>query len=91
MLIGYARVSKADGSQSLDLQHDALRAAGVERDNIYDDLASGGRDDRPAGTVAKLAMRQPFVLFKGLTFQKLCLRAHFARDHHNKMLRLAFA
>nr|WP_242700057.1 hypothetical protein [Enterobacter hormaechei] len=30
------------------------------------------------GTVAKLAMRQPFVLFKGLTFQKLCLRAHFA-------------
>ncbi|WP_435051973.1 recombinase family protein [Escherichia coli] len=49
MLIGYARVSKADGSQSLDLQHDALRAAGVERDNIYDDLASGGRDD---GTVA---------------------------------------
>nr|EKW7125730.1 transposon DNA-invertase [Pseudomonas aeruginosa] len=26
MLIGYARVSKADGSQSLDLQHDALRA-----------------------------------------------------------------
>ncbi|MQR65940.1 pirin family protein, partial [Escherichia coli] len=27
----------------------------------------------PQGTVAKLAMRQPFVLFKGLTFQKLCL------------------
>ncbi|KAB3400297.1 recombinase family protein, partial [Escherichia coli] len=26
----------------------------------------------PRGTVAKLAMRQPFVLFKGLTFQKLC-------------------
>ncbi|EDU3744196.1 hypothetical protein DFQ83_004614, partial [Salmonella enterica subsp. enterica] len=23
----------------------------------------------PPGTVAKLAMRQPFVLFKGLTFQ----------------------
>ena len=28
MLIGYARVSKADGSQSLDLQRAALRAAG---------------------------------------------------------------
>ncbi|KAA5811850.1 recombinase family protein, partial [Klebsiella pneumoniae] len=27
---------------------------------------------RAQGTVAKLAMRQPFVLFKGLTFQKLC-------------------
>uniref|UniRef100_UPI00254D7551 hypothetical protein n=1 Tax=Escherichia coli TaxID=562 RepID=UPI00254D7551 len=31
----------------------------------------------PAGTVAKLAMRQPFVLFKGLTFQKLCLPGAF--------------
>ncbi|MDL9620796.1 dihydrodipicolinate synthase family protein, partial [Escherichia coli] len=30
-----------------------------------------------AGTVAKLAMRQPFVLFKGLTFQKLCLPGAF--------------
>ncbi|MBK2628047.1 integrase, partial [Klebsiella quasipneumoniae] len=29
--------------------------------------------DNAGGTVAKLAMRQPFVLFKGLTFQKLCL------------------
>src|SRR3546814_11502775 len=47
MLIGYARVSKADGSQSLDLQHDALRAAGVEPGNIYDDRASGSRTDRP--------------------------------------------
>ncbi|MBK2673850.1 recombinase family protein, partial [Citrobacter freundii] len=27
---------------------------------------------KSTGTVAKLAMRQPFVLFKGLTFQKLC-------------------
>ena len=29
MLIGYMRVSKADGSQVLDLQRDALAAAGV--------------------------------------------------------------
>ncbi|TSI49488.1 hypothetical protein FPI68_25875, partial [Klebsiella aerogenes] len=43
---------------------------------------------RAAGTVAKLAMRQPFVLFKGLTFQKLCLPGAFRPgDHHNKMLR----
>ncbi|EBD4301983.1 arsenical resistance protein ArsH [Salmonella enterica] len=42
----------------------------------------------PNGTVAKLAMRQPFVLFKGLTFQKLCLPGAFRPgDHHNKMLR----
>ena len=36
-LIGYARVSKADGSQSLDLQHDALRAAGVDAGHVYHD------------------------------------------------------
>ncbi|WP_432443068.1 recombinase family protein [Pseudomonas aeruginosa] len=46
MLIGYARVSKADGSQSLDLQHDALRAAGVERDNIYGSVAKIGGSQR---------------------------------------------
>ncbi len=41
-----------------------------------------------SGTVAKLSMRQPFVLFKGLTFQKLCLPGAFRPgDHHNKMLR----
>lgn len=38
MLIGYARVSKADGSQSLDLQRDALIAASVEEEQIYSDL-----------------------------------------------------
>ena len=45
-------------------------------------------DETYVGTVAKLAMRQPFVLFKGLTFQKLCLPGAFRPgDHHNKMLR----
>ncbi|MFK6581108.1 hypothetical protein Q4395_19830, partial [Acinetobacter baumannii] len=40
--------------------------------------------DNVSGTVAKLAMRQPFVLFKGLTFQKLCLPGAFRPgDHHN--------
>ena len=47
MLIGYARVSKADGSQSLDLQRAALRAAGVDAGHVYHDFASGVRDDRP--------------------------------------------
>ena len=41
MLIGYARVSKADGSQSLDLQRDALRADGVDAGHVYHDVASG--------------------------------------------------
>jgi DNA invertase Pin-like site-specific DNA recombinase len=43
MLIGYARVSKADGSQSLELQHDALRAAGVERPGRVDGLNQAHR------------------------------------------------
>lgn len=47
MLIGYMRVSKADGSQSTDLQRDALLAAGVETVNLYEDHASGKKDDRP--------------------------------------------
>ena len=48
ILIGYARVSKTDGSQSLDLQRDALRAEGIDDAvNLYHDFASGVRDDRP--------------------------------------------
>lgn len=47
MLLGYARVSKSDGSQNLDLQQDALKAYGVEEENIYSDYASGKLDDRP--------------------------------------------
>ncbi|MGP5049810.1 recombinase family protein, partial [Glutamicibacter ardleyensis] len=47
MLIGYMRVSKADGSQSTDLQRDALLSAGVEEQNLYEDQASGRKDDRP--------------------------------------------
>ena len=46
MLIGYARGSKADGSQSLDLQRDALCGAGVDAASVYHDFASGVRDDR---------------------------------------------
>ncbi|XEQ20079.1 phage tail protein (plasmid) [Salmonella enterica subsp. enterica] len=49
---------------------------------------SSATNSTSEGTVAKLAMRQPFVLFKGLTFQKLCLPGAFRPgDHHNKMLR----
>ncbi len=47
MLIGYVRVSKRDGSQTLDLQRDALLCAGVPDERIYEALASGRKDARP--------------------------------------------
>jgi len=58
MLIGYMRVSKSDGSQSLTPQQDALLAAGVESPRIYQDLASGRKDERP-GLSACLKALQP--------------------------------
>jgi DNA invertase Pin-like site-specific DNA recombinase len=57
MLIGYARVSKSDGSQVLDLQRDALVEAGVEASRIYEDLASGRKDDRPGLTTCLKALQ----------------------------------
>ncbi|MBK4347008.1 recombinase family protein [Lacisediminihabitans changchengi] len=47
MLVGYMRVSKADGSQSTDLQRDSLLAAGVLPAQLYEEHASGKKDDRP--------------------------------------------
>lgn len=61
-LIGYARVSKADGSQTLDLQRDALTAAGVAPAAIYEDQASGKRDDRPGLDACLKALRAGDVL-----------------------------
>ncbi len=58
MLIGYMRVSKNDGSQVLDLQRDALLAAGVEPGRLYEDLAAGRKDRRP-GLAACLKALQP--------------------------------
>jgi DNA invertase Pin-like site-specific DNA recombinase len=45
MLIGYMRVSTAD--QNLGLQRDALIAAGVSPDRIYEDVCSGRAVERP--------------------------------------------
>jgi len=46
-LIGYARVSKSDGSQDLETQIQKLKAAGVEDGQIYIEQGSGAKDDRP--------------------------------------------
>ena len=53
MLIGYARVSTDD--QNLDLQRDALQAAGCER--IFEDMASGAKADRTGMAELLAALR----------------------------------
>ena len=58
MQIGYMRVSKADGTQTLDLQKDALLAAGIQPNDLYEDLASGRRDDRPGLASCLKALRK---------------------------------
>lgn len=62
MKIGYARVSTAD--QSLDMQMDALHAAGCER--IYTEKMSGAKDDRPELALALKTLRKgdSFVVYK---------------------------
>src|SRR6185295_19859749 len=57
MLRGYIRISKSDGSQSLDLQRDVLLATGVAPDRIYEDLASGRHDTRPGLEACLKALR----------------------------------
>ncbi len=56
-LIGYMRVSKSDGSQTTDLQRDALIAAGVDPDHLYEDRASGKKEDRPQLDACLKALR----------------------------------
>lgn len=63
MKLGYARISKADGSQTLDLQIDALTAAGVAQEHLYQDEASGKRDDRPGLEACLKALREGDTLY----------------------------
>ena len=63
MNLGYARISKADGSQTLDLQIDALATAGVAPEHLYQDEASGKRDDRPGLEACLKALREGDTLY----------------------------
>lgn len=47
MLVGYMRVSSDGDRQTTALQRDALIAAGVDPRHLFEDRASGARDDRP--------------------------------------------
>ena len=62
MLIGYARVSKSDNSQVLDLQIDALINSGVKEENIYSDKISGSKDERPGLENCLKALREDDIL-----------------------------
>ncbi|MEL7484503.1 MAG: recombinase family protein, partial [Planctomycetota bacterium] len=62
MLIGYMRVSKADGSQDHALQRDALVEAGVKAKDIYEDKITGSRDDRPGLEACLKSLRDGDVL-----------------------------
>jgi len=58
MLIGYMRVSSGSDRQSTDLQRDALLAAGVDSRHLFEDHASGAKDDR-TGLAEALAFVHP--------------------------------
>lgn len=58
MFVGYMRVSSESDRQNTDLQRDALLAAGVDSRHLFEDHASGAKDDRPGLTQA-LAFVQP--------------------------------
>jgi len=46
MLVGYMRVSSDSDRQSTDLQRDALLSVGVDARHLFEDRASGAKDDR---------------------------------------------
>ena len=58
MLVGYMRVSTDGDRQVLDLQRDALLAAGVDERHLHEDHASGSREDR-SGLAKALAFLRP--------------------------------
>jgi DNA invertase Pin-like site-specific DNA recombinase len=58
MLVGYMRVSTSGDRQVVDLQRDALIAAGVDERHLFEDRATGGRGDR-AGLTKALAFIRP--------------------------------
>ena len=58
MLVGYMRVSTDSDRQVLDLQRDALLAAGVDERHLFEDRSSGSRGDR-AGLARALAFIRP--------------------------------
>jgi DNA invertase Pin-like site-specific DNA recombinase len=62
MLVGYLRVSSDSDRQTTDLQRDALLAAGVDERHLFEDHASGAKDNRPGLDTALAFVRPGDVL-----------------------------
>lgn len=82
MLVGYMRVSADSDRQVLDLQRDALVAAGVDERHLYEDRVSGGacgssRSDQ--GASIHQIRRLPSCLETGLA---VAIAAASARHGH---------
>ena len=58
MLVGYMRVSTDGDRQVMDLQRDALLAAGIDERHVFEDRAGGSRGDR-AGLAKALGFLHP--------------------------------
>jgi len=81
MLVGYARVSTTD--QSLDIQIEALKAAGCEK--VFSDQLSGTTADRPQLQAALQFVREGDTLI----VTRLDRFARSARDLHNMLADLS--
>lgn len=78
-IVGYARRSKPDGSQLLDLRHDALAKSGVRYEHIYNDSALGKKDD-PSGLASCLKALRSGEVPVVRTFDRLgCDFKHLVR------------
>jgi DNA invertase Pin-like site-specific DNA recombinase len=62
MFVGYMRVSSDSDRQTTNLQRDALLAAGVDERQLFEDRASGAKDDRPGLNSALTFVRPGDVL-----------------------------
>ncbi|TXT23834.1 MAG: site-specific recombinase DNA invertase Pin [Rhodocyclaceae bacterium] len=88
MLVGYMRVSSDSDRQSTDLQRDALLAAGIDARHLFEDHASGAKDDRP-GLAKALEFVRPgdvLIVWKldrlGRSLSHLLAIVNMLKDQH---------
>ena len=95
MLIGYVRVSKADGSQVLDLQKAALRAFGVAENKVTVTYEAAEIKPVEQSLVEKVKktylLNRPYFIFVGtLERKKNIVQLAMAFDLFLKKLTIGF-